>query len=119
MPFTLPAPTTNVNGWAPIWANFTAIAAFLNALNVSAIKTIQAGIITIGAGVSSNTFTLPTSVTVAKAFVVFDGWTATADTRPATDSPYVQLTNANTVTATRNSAGADTTTVTFTVVEFN
>src|SRR5208282_3642984 len=30
MPFTLPAPTTNVNGWAPIWANFLAIVSALN-----------------------------------------------------------------------------------------
>ena|SRR5208282_1472028 len=118
MPFTLPAPTTNVNGWAPIWANFTTIAAFLNALNVSVIKTIQPGTITIVAGVATNTFTLGTAVTVAKAFIVFGGFTVNAASND-TDMPYVVLTNATTVTATRNSAGGNITTVAFTVVEFN
>ena len=136
MPFTLPAPTTNVNGWAPIWANFLALAGaafntpsgtgFLHITGgvvdptaLSITKSIQAGAIAIAAGTSSNTYSLPLSVVVAKSFIVFGGFTVNSAGSSLNDMPYVVLTNTSTVTATRNSAGGDVTTVAFTVVEFN
>lgn len=77
------------------------------------IKSIQTGTITLTA-VTSNTATI-TSVNTAKAFCIFNGGVSSA---AESNSYAAQLTNATTVTAYRSASG-NTTTVYYTVVEFN
>lgn len=89
---------------------------------VEVIKLIQPGTITIANGVNTNTATI-TSVDTAKAFVVFGG-TSSAQSGDTTDQPdkwlaRLALTNATTVTATRNATVGGDMIVAFTVVEFN
>src|SRR5208282_2024728 len=119
MAFTLPAPTTwgQVAQSQPAWKNFVALAAAINGIPgtptgtgflhitggvvdpaaLSITKSIQPGTITIGAGASSNTFTLGTAVTVANAFVAFGGFTTSAAGN-FLDTCTVVLTNSTTVT---------------------
>lgn len=79
------------------------------------INSVQAGTITIGSGSTSNTATI-TSVDTTKSFVVFNG-ASTSSTALNRVTARVALTNATTVTATRESS-VDEVTVAFTVVEF-
>ena len=89
------------------------------ALYGGGIKSIQQGTITVAAATSSNTATI-SSVATAKAFVLLNGFTFNFNASAANHFSRVELTNATTVTATRNSAdNTYSTTVAYTVVEFN
>jgi len=121
MAFTLPAPTTTgqVSLTDPTWANFLAIAAFLNGLNLSAIASIHSYTIALGATVLTNTATI-TSVNTAKAVIIPQGTQCTPGTiTPDALNASLVLTNATTVTATRFAAPAGMAiTIFFTVVEY-
>ena len=80
----------------------------------SGIKSIQSGVISITSA-TSDTATI-SAVDTDKSFVLFNGFSSDFDSFVMT--PYVVLTNATTVTATRDSGGANTTSVAFTVVEY-
>jgi hypothetical protein len=84
----------------------------------SFIKSIQRGTIAIAGGSVTNTATI-TSVNLACAYVVWLGVTTTDTTaEPDRDWTNVVLTNATTVTATRQSSVFGTSTVSFEVIEF-
>lgn len=80
------------------------------------IQSIQQSSVTIGSGNTTGTATI-SSVSTSNAVLIFDGLTTTS-TAPNTGMAYITLTDATTVTATRNSSGANTVTVNFTVLEF-
>lgn len=83
----------------------------------SVIKSVQYGTVVIGAGATSATATI-SSVTTSKSVVVFLGFQESSSAAtPQTYLAYLTLTNATTVTATRQASG-DTLTVGFCVVEF-
>ncbi len=92
------------------------------------LKSVQYGQITFGAGSASGTATI-TAVTTSKAVVIYLGYTepdaGTQERSSFSTAPWLTLTNATTVTATRstglvNGAGANVTgTVAFVVAEFN
>lgn len=73
--------------------------------------------IAIGASSSSNTATI-TSVSTDDSEIMWRGMTITTSTAWDDFMPYVELTNATTVTATRDEASAITTTVYGTVLEY-
>ncbi len=85
----------------------------------AAIQSVQQGTIAIGSGSTSNTATI-TSVTTTNSFVHFQGenLNAAASETTATTMGKLVLTNATTVTASRNTSSTDTLTVGFVVVEF-
>src|SRR5579872_3144808 len=90
-------------------------------MSQATIQSIQVGNIVIAAGSSSGTYTLPTSVVTANAFVIFQG--ITSPNASAMDAAYsyggVVLTNSNTVTASTGVADpSNARTVYFTVIEF-
>lgn len=121
MSFSLPAETgtgTELAKTVPVWANFLAIEAFLNGLTVSAVKSNQFGTITITPGNSTATATI-TSVDVTKALL---NWLGESDDQvtmvPSKALARITLTNATTVTATRNTTTTDTVIVGFQVMEF-
>jgi len=78
-PFTLPAPTTNVNPWAPIWANFLGTAA--NPVGLQQIINTIITAVNAGGGtalngqqfLASGTFTAPAGVSSAWVTIVGGG----------------------------------------------
>lgn len=122
MSFSLPAETgtgTELAKTVPVWANFLAIEAFLNGLNVSTVKSNQFGTITISPGSATGTATI-TSVDVTKTLL---NWLGESDDQatlnPSKALARITLTNATTVTATRNTTTTDTVIIGFQVMEFN
>lgn len=88
-------------------------------INSAMIKSIQKVTVTIAASATSGTATI-TSVTTANAFCWWQGSYATTSTFAAeAHLASVTLTNATTVTATRNTSDSGTVVVQVTVVEFN
>ena len=85
------------------------------ALFGAGVKSVQTGTILM-IGVTSNTATI-SSVNTAKSVVLFGGWTTDNTSGTLTFAPYLTLTNATTVTATRSNT-SNTTTVSYTVLEF-
>ena len=89
---------------------------------ISVIKSIQSGIITIGKGLSSGTATI-TSVNLNKSILLYLGHSTTnsdSTVRPCYLGIKIVLTNATTVTATREGTPPDyPVNVSFMVVEFN
>lgn len=88
----------------------------------SIIRSIQQITVTIGSLSATGTATI-TSVSTANSMLIYEGFTATSTGDPGssvgtTTYPYVELTNATTVTATRGLLDIDTVTVYCTVVEF-
>lgn len=83
------------------------------------IKSIQTATITIATSATTGTATI-SSVATSKTALFFNNWrSAELLLNPAEDFPSVTLTNATTVTATKNTGNAsDTTIVSVTVVEF-
>ena len=85
------------------------------ALFGAGVKSVQTGTILMS-GVTSNTATI-SSVNTAKSVVLFGGWTTDNTSGSLLFAPYLTLTNATTVTATRSTI-SNTTTVSYTVLEF-
>jgi hypothetical protein len=79
------------------------------------VKSVQAGTIALS-GVTSNTATI-SSVNTNKSVVLYGGITTTDTTGTLPPLAYLTLTNATTVTATR-ATSSNTTTVSYTVLEF-
>lgn len=86
------------------------------ALFGAGVKSVQTGTIVITATNLTNTATI-SSVNTAKSVVLFGGWTTDNTGGTLTFAPYLTLTNATTVTATRSNT-SNTTTVSYTVLEF-
>ena len=86
------------------------------ALFGAGVKSVQTGTIVITNTNLTNTATV-SSVNTAKSVVLFGGWTTDNASGTLIFSPYLTLTNATTVTATRSNT-ANTTTVSYTVLEF-
>lgn len=83
------------------------------------IVRIQRDIITIAAGATSNTATLPVAVDVSRSVIRFLGYTPNgAATTPDITQCRVALTNGTTVTAFVNSTGAAGRVVSFEVIEY-
>lgn len=82
------------------------------------IRSIQSGTIQINNAATSQTATLPTSVNTAKAAVFFNGQQNASSTAAVDIGVYVALTNATTVTATRQ-GNTNAVIVAYTVVEYN
>jgi hypothetical protein len=108
LPLLIPA-NDNIKPILPAW------------MGINAVKTVQEFTITVGSGSTSNTYTLPTSVTVANAVI----WWANQTTDDASGTGRfnevclrVALTGTNQVTATRGSSATTSSTVYGTVVEF-
>ena len=122
MPFSLPAETgtgTELAKTVPVWANFLAIEAFLNGLNVSAVKSNQFGTITLAPPNLTATATLSPSVDATKSLLMYLGKTDDQATiNPSKDEARITLTNGTTVTATRVTGTTDTVVVGFQVMEF-
>lgn len=94
------------------------------AIPLSPINSVQYGTVTIAGSSATGTATI-TSVDTSKAVLGFLGFTTTLDTSGGSAVhqnrmfPMITLTNATTVTATRNSSDpSDTVTVSFVVVEY-
>jgi len=84
----------------------------------SLIQSVQRGTIVIAALGTTNTATI-TAVNLANTRLVYDGHTCvTNNVTAAIGNAYVQLTNATTLTATRNTASTDTVTVAYEVLEY-
>lgn len=86
------------------------------ALFGAGVKSVQTGTIVITATNLTNTATI-SSVNTAKSVVLFGGWTTDNNSGTLVFAPYLTLTNATTVTATRSNT-SNTTTVSYTVLEF-
>lgn len=98
-------------------SNVSASSSFVTASG-SVISRIQSGTITIAAASSSNTATI-TSVDTTKSIIIYEGRqpTSTGSANTNRSAARIALTNATTVTATRQNTN-DAVTVAFTVVEF-
>lgn len=83
--------------------------------NVSVVKSVQTGSMTVASGTTSNTATI-TSVNTAKAVVLYGGYSqvSTAGTYGGT----LVLTNATTLTGTIQASDGANHIVTFTVLEY-
>lgn len=83
----------------------------------SAIKSIQTGVIALGAAASA--IATITAVNVNSSLLLFHGYNANnASSFPTDSAVKITLTNSTTVTATRNAAQAGAVPVAFTVIEF-
>jgi hypothetical protein len=99
------------------------IASFLS--RTSPIKSIQRGTITIAASATTGTATI-SSVNTGKSVLHLLGWTQTYEQSATSGThryprmfPRIALTDATTVTATRNSSdSAETVTVSYEVIEY-
>lgn len=83
----------------------------------SVIKSIQYGTVSLGTGVTSAAATI-TSVNTAKAALIYLGGTSNAASGVNTALTRITLTNATTVTGTRDDGTTSSTIVSFVVVEF-
>lgn len=84
----------------------------------TSIKSIQRGTIIIASGASSQTATV-SSVTTSKSELRILGYAYLNATLPGTASPYIQLTNATTITATRGGAPTADTVASWELTEWN
>lgn len=99
-------------------SNASASSTFTTDAQSGVIQSIQKGTITIGAAASSNTATI-TSVDTTKSILIYEGRqpTSTGSANNNRSAARIALTNATTVTATRQNTN-DAVTVAFTVIEF-
>jgi hypothetical protein len=81
------------------------------------IKSIQAGTITIASGATSNTGTV-TAVDPNNSVLIFLGNELSGSTDPRTAYARIELTNATTITATRNTSAANTNACNYVLIEF-
>lgn len=83
----------------------------------SLVKSVQAGTIVIASGTASNTATI-TGVSLANSMIFMLGREIDTTTGPNNHCAHLVLTNATTITATRQATGASGLTVGYVVVEF-
>lgn len=97
----------------------TPVANWIGGFGGNVIRSIQRGTITIAGAATSNTATI-TSVSLAAAKINFLGCTALGNEPPTHAYARVTLTDATTVTATKNSGtgGSDDVVVSYEVVEY-
>ena len=87
-------------------------------VDITVVKSIQRGTITISASGTSGTATI-TAVDIAKSNLTMLGFaTASTDSNPSTHNPRIALTNATTITATCTSAAGGAIIVSYEIVEF-
>lgn len=104
---------TRVGAGSPTLTVNAAIVEF----EAAAVSSIQYGSIALGSGVTSNTATI-SSITTTRTAVLYTGATSTnGNGNLATNCPRVSLTNATTVTASRNT-GTGTVVAGFVAIEF-